>query len=67
MIRRLKMFSLQCRAAVLEAQIDHGEALLADHHQRLRNCYDEMRRVKSQLATITPASTLLLQAMRRKV
>ncbi len=65
MIRRLQMFVLQFRDAVLEAQIDHGEAMLADHHARLDNCYDEMRRVKSRLATITPAPTLLAQALRR--
>lgn len=65
-MRFLEMLWLQLRAMVLEAQVDHGEALLRDHEQRLDNTYTELRRVKSRLATITPASTLLTQALKRR-
>ena len=66
MIRRLRILYLRLRAGWLEAQIEHGEALLADHEARLDACYAEMRRVKVALATITPAHTLLMEALRRK-
>ena len=65
MIRLLRVLLLRSRAFVLEAQIDNGEALLRDHRARLDRCYDELRRVRSLEASITPASTLLTQALRR--
>ena len=49
----------------LEAQIENGIALLRDHQERLDRCYAELRRVKSAEATITPAGTILQQAIRR--
>jgi len=66
MIRFLRCTVLRCKAFMLEAQIDHGEALLLDHRLRLDRCYNELRRVRSMEASITPASTLLMQALRRK-
>lgn len=65
MIRRCRMMFLKCRALFLEAQIDHGLALLNDHQHRLDVCHKELRRIKIELALITPASTLLAQALRR--
>ncbi len=66
MIRTAHLLYLRLRAGWLEAQCEHGEELLADHTRRLHNCYDEMRRVKARLATMTPARTLLLQALARR-
>ena len=65
MIRRLRMIYLQCRVYMLESQIAHGCDVLNDHERRLDACYHELRQIKSKLATITPASTLLAQALRR--
>ena len=65
MIRYLRCFILRLRAEWIEAQIDHGEALLHDHRKRLDNCYKALRRIRSAEATITPAGTLLEQALRR--
>lgn len=62
----LRMLFLQCRAAFLEAQVEHAEGLVRDHKLRLDNTHAELRRVKSRLATITPASTLLAQALKRR-
>lgn len=59
MIRRLQMAVLRFRVFMLEAQIANGEALLHDHQQRLATCYDELRRVKSRLGTITPAHMMI--------
>ena len=66
MIRWLKVTVLKFRAGWLEAQIDHGEALLLSHRVRLQRCYAELRRVRQAEAMITPAATLLEQALRRK-
>ena len=65
MIRRMRMWYLQARVLWIEAQVEHGVALLNDHERRLDLCWHELRKLKGQLATITPASTLLAQALRR--
>ena len=65
MIRPLRVLLLRMRAGVLEAEIEHGEGLLADHKRRLANCYDELRKVRGREALLTPAGNLLQQAMRR--
>lgn len=66
MPRFLRMYYLRFRAGWIEAQIDHGEALLADHKERLARCYEELRRVRTAESMVTPANTLLEQALRRK-
>ena len=66
MIRHLHALILRCRAGWIEAQIANGEALLIDHRARLQNCYARLRRIKAKEAMITPANTLLEQALRRK-
>ena len=66
MIRRLRAYILRCRADWIESQIEHGEALLMDHRARLQRCYAELRRVRRAEAMVTPAATLLEQALRRK-
>ena len=66
MIRAIRVFILRARAALLEAQIDSGIELLNSHELRLEHCYNELRRIRAAEATITPASTLLAQALRRK-
>ena len=65
MIRYIRAWILRCRAGWIEAQIEHGEALLIDHRVRLQNCYAKLRRIKEAEAMITPAATLLEQALRR--
>ena len=65
MIRWLRVQILRFRAMMLEAQIDHAHALLNDHQRRLDRCYRELRRVRAAEAAITPAGTLLEQALRR--
>lgn len=65
MIRWFKTQRLRWKAMWLEAQIENGHALLLDHQERLDRCYAELRRVKSAEATITPAGTILQQALRR--
>ena len=54
------------RAGWIEAQIDNGEALLLDHRVRLQNCYAKLRKIRAAEAMVTPANTLLEQALRRK-
>lgn len=66
MIRNLHAFILRCRAGWIEAQIESGEALLIDHRARLQNCYAKLRKIKAKEAMVTPAATLLEQALRRK-
>lgn len=66
MIRYLHAWILRCRAGWIEAQIEHGEALLMDHRARLEICYKKLRRIRAAEAMITPANTLLEQALRRK-
>ncbi len=66
MIRYLRMWILRFRAGVIEAQIEHGEALILDHKERLENCYAQLRRIRRAESMVTPASTLLEQALRRK-
>ena len=65
-MNRVRLFFLLCRELVLEAEIDRGHALLENHKERLDYAYDELRRVKSRIAAITPASNLLMQALKRK-
>ena len=65
-MRRIKVIILRCRAWFLQAQIDHGEELLVAHRNQLIRCYDELRKIKGREAMLTPASSLLIQAMRRK-
>ena len=66
MIRRLHAFVLRFRAAWIQAQIDNAEALVADHRERLERCYRLLRKIKAAEAMVTPAATLLEQALRRK-
>ena len=65
MIRWFKTQRLRWKAMWLEAQIENGIALLRDHEGRLNRCYAELRRIKSQEATITPARNLLEEALKR--
>jgi hypothetical protein len=67
MIRHLQILVLRIRAWWIQAQIDHGEELLAGHRGRLEICYATLRRIRAKEALLTPASTLLEQALRRKV
>lgn len=66
MIRYLRCLILRLRAGWIEAQIEHGEALLRDHRMRLDRCYKELRKVRAAESMITPAQTLLEQALRKK-
>lgn len=66
MIRRLHIFILRLRAGILESEIDHAHELLQDHRLRLQNCQMELRRLRAKEAMLTPAATLLEQALRRK-
>lgn len=66
MIRYLRMWVLRFRAGWIEGQIEHGEAMMLDHKERLANCYAQLRRIRAAESMVTPASTLLEQALRRK-
>ena len=66
MIRRLQVAILRCRAWWLQAQVEHIEDQLISYRFRLNECYDRLRKIKGQEAMLTPASSLLIQAMRRK-
>lgn len=66
MIRFCRVLFLKCRVVMLEAQIDNGHALLADHKTRLERCYKELRYVQSQIGLLDSAKNLLMQALRRK-
>ena len=65
-MNRLRVIVLRCRAWWLQAQIDHGEALLVGHRKTLDECYRRLRKIKGQEAMLTPAANLLARAMRRK-
>ena len=66
MIRYLRIFLLRVRAGILESEIEHAHGLLLDHRLRLQNCQLELRRLRAKEAMLTPASSLLEQALRRK-
>lgn len=66
MIRWLRVLLLRIRAGIIEAEIAHANDLLQDHRLRLQVCQDELRRLKAREAMLTPASTLLARALRRK-
>lgn len=66
MIRHIILLRLKIRAWWLEVQIENGEELLADHGSRLRNCYEEMRKIQSRIVTLETPANLLVEAMRRK-
>lgn len=66
MIRYFQILLLRFRATVIEAQIDHAYDLLQDHRLRLQNCQVELRKLRVKEAMLTPASSLLTQALRRK-
>jgi len=65
-IRWIRVHVLRFRAIWIQGQIEHAEAMLLDHKARLQNCYSALRKVKAREAMITPANTLLEQALRRK-
>lgn len=65
-MNHIRMFILKCRAGWIQAQIDHAEDLIANHRANLAGCHRELRRIKAKHATITPASTLLAEALKRK-
>ena len=65
-MNRLRVFILRCRAWWLQAQVEHIEDQLVSYRFRLNECYDRLRKIKGQEAMLTPAPTLLAQAMRRK-
>ena len=65
-MNHLRVLILRCRAWWLQAQIDHGEELLIAHRNNLNECYDRLRKIKGREAMLTPAPSLLAQAMRRK-
>ena len=65
-LRWIRVHVLRLRAMWIQGQIDHAEAMLLDHRARLQICYAELRKVKAKEAMITPANTLLEQALRRK-
>lgn len=66
LIRRLRILLLRLRAGILESEIEHAHGLLLDHRLRLQNCQLELRKLRAKEAMLTPASSLLAQAMRRK-
>lgn len=66
MIRAIRIFFLRVRAGILESEIEHAHELLHDHRLRLQNCQMELRKLRAKEAMLTPASTLLAQALRRK-
>lgn len=72
MIRRVIVVLLKLRAFVIEQDIITREELLESAKRKahlaqkgIDLCYDELRRVRSRIATLTPANTLLMQALRR--
>lgn len=65
MIRFLHLLRLKTRAYVLQAQLEHAEALLADHERRYDVCLVELRKVRSRLATLERPDVILTQALRR--
>ena len=72
-MRRAALLLLHLRAWVIEQDIFAREETLEDHERRLHTarkgiaaCYDELRRVRSRIATLTPAPPLLKQALRRQ-
>ena len=73
MIRRIALLLLHLRAWVIEQDIYTREELHEDLERRqhaarkgIAICHDELRRVRNRIATLTPAPTLLAQALRRK-
>ena len=66
MIRRLRVLILKCREQFLLAQVANGEALLADHRERLNACHDELRRLRTKIALTDSARNLLSEALRSK-
>ena len=66
MIIRIQVLILRCRAWWLLAQCEHIEEQLLSYRFRLNECYDRLRKIKGREAMLTPASSLLIQAMRRK-
>ena len=66
MIRYLRLLILRLRAGILESEIEHAQELLLDHRRRLQNCQQLLREIRAREAMITPAKTLLEQALRRK-
>ena len=65
MIRTLHLLRLKARAYMLQAQLEHAEALLADHERRYAMYLLELRKVRSRLATLERPETILTQALRR--
>ena len=66
MTRLPRLLWLRWRAWFLQQQILHAEALLLEHEANLKACYMEMRKIKIEQAMLTPARTLLAEALRRK-
>lgn len=65
-MRFLLLMWLKHREIILDAQVANGEALLADHRERLRRASDELRRVRRQISLNESPQTLLAQALRSR-
>jgi hypothetical protein len=72
MIRAVRIALLEFRARVIEGDIEARQETLARHERMLSNdrlgiaaCQNELRRLQMEIGRITPASTLLAQALRR--
>ncbi len=65
MIRFLHLLRLKSKAYVLQAQLEHAEALLADHERRYAMLLLELRKVHSRISTLEKPEVVLTQALRR--
>lgn len=65
-MKRLLVQILIFREWLLEAQQEVIEDTIATAPARLRIVNDQLRKVRSEIAHLTPASTLLAQALKRR-
>ena len=67
-MNRLRLMYLRWREAILEAQVANGEALMADHAERLKIARAELEEVEQKALVIRLSGnpqSLLAQAIRR--
>ena len=59
----IRLWILHFRVWFLEAQIENAAALLEAHEAMLERCHKDIRRLRSQIATQTPANSMLKKAL----
>ena len=65
LLRRFHLLRVKVKAFILQAELDHAEALLSDHERRYQVTLIELLKVRRRIALLEQPEVILRNALRR--